>query len=209
MKLKKKIKYISNGGAKEKKIIFGIQGGKGSFNHEAILEYIKKNKIKNYEIQHLLTTNKVLDCLSKNHINYGLFAICNSIGGIVDESIEAIVKYTFKIEEKITMPIRHFLMKHRQIDWKNVKQILTHPQVIKQCRQTLNEKYSYCEVSSGKNNLIGHAEVAKRIWQGKLCKNIAVIGPKQLAQLYNLDIVDKDLQDNKKNLTTFLLVSNS
>jgi len=35
-----------------KKVIFGIQGGKGSFNEEAILFYVNKNKIKKYQIKY-------------------------------------------------------------------------------------------------------------------------------------------------------------
>jgi len=97
-------------------------------------------------------------------------------------------------------------MKHQKTIWKNVKQILTHPQVIKQCKQTLSNKYSQYIICSGKGNLIDHATVAKKIYQGKLDKNIAVIGPKKLAETYDLDIMEQDLQDDKKNLTSFLLV---
>ena len=68
-----------------KNIIYGIQGGKGSFNEEAILFYTKKNKINNFKIKYLFTSEKVLKNLHEDNIDYGLFAIQNAVGGVVEE----------------------------------------------------------------------------------------------------------------------------
>src|SRR3989344_1388315 len=80
-----------------KKVIFGIQGGVGSFNEEALLDYVTRHKIKNYEIKYLYTSEKVLRNLHEGNIDYGQFAIHNSIGGLVKESAYALSKYKVKI----------------------------------------------------------------------------------------------------------------
>ncbi len=188
-------------------IVYGIQGGAGSFNHQAILHFTKKNKIKKFKIKYLYTTEKVLKALHKGNIDFGLFAIHNSQGGVVEESIQAASEYKFKIVKQFAILVRHFLMKRKDIPLDKIKKILTHPQVIKQCQNTLKSKYAHLPIKSGKGDLIDQAVVAKKLAENKLPKNIALIGPKNLAKLYNLEIIDRDLQDNKNNLTSFLLVS--
>jgi prephenate dehydratase len=188
------------------RIVFGIQGGKGSFNEQAILTFVDKKGIKNYKVKYLYTTERVLKELDQGKINYGVFAIHNSVGGIVHESINAMGKYNFKIAGEIKIIISHYLMKRKDVKLSEIDTIMTHPQVLAQCRSTLAEKYSHLKKTSGKGDLIDHAMVAKEMSEKKLPRNIAVMGSKILADIYDLDIIEGDLQDNKRNWTYFLLV---
>jgi prephenate dehydrogenase len=187
--------------------VFGIQGGKGSFNHQAVLSYIEKNKIDKFIINYLYTSEKVLSELHKGNIDYGLFAIQNSVGGMVEETIEAMARYRFRIVQELNIAISHFLMKRKDTEISSIQKIMTHPQVIKQCKRTLKKKYSNINITSGTGDLIDHAAVAEKLGKGQVDKNIAVIGPEILASIYGLEIIDKNLQDDKENLTSFLLVS--
>lgn len=191
-----------------KKIItIGIQGGKGSFNEKAILTYFAKNNITNYKIKYLYTTEKVLKELNNSKIDMGQFAIQNSIGGIVNESIQAMAKYIFKIVDQFSIEIAHALMISKDASFVEIDTIMTHPQVLSQCKLNLGQKYSQLKQTSGTGDLIDHSNVAKYLSKNKLPKNIAVMGSNILAEIYNLKIVEDNLQDRKDNLTTFLIVS--
>jgi len=190
-----------------KKIIYGIQGGKGSFNEEAILFYVKKHEIKKFQIKYLFTSEKVLKNLYEGNIDYGLFAIQNAIGGVVEESTQAMAKYKFKIVEEFQILVRHFLMKRKDVDVRQIKTIMAHPQNFAQCKNTLAKKYFDLRLISGQGDLLDTARCAEALAKSKIDKNTAILGPKILAEIYNLEIFDKDLQDNKYNLTTFFLVS--
>ncbi|HSX08970.1 MAG TPA: prephenate dehydrogenase/arogenate dehydrogenase family protein [Candidatus Saccharimonadales bacterium] len=187
-------------------LVIGIQGGKGSFNEEAIMSYLKKNNISNYTIAYLHTSKNVLRALSEGDVDQGLFAMHNSVGGIVMESVEAMAKYKFAIIEEVTVKISHALMIRKDAKLSDITTIMTHPQVLAQCHETLQRKYPNLEKTSGKGELIDHALVAKQLNEGKLPKNVATMGSKILAELYNLTIVEENLQDAKKNDTSFLLV---
>lgn len=191
---------------KRKRIIFGIQGGKGSFNEQAILDYIERHSIKNYHVKYLYTSGKVLNHLDKGDIDFGLFAIHNSIGGIVGESIEAMSRHIFQVLEEFSIPIRHFLMKRKDVEIKEITMITAHPQVLKQCVQTLLKKYPTLKQQSGKGDLVDTAAAARAISLGKLSKVSAILGPRPLAEMYDFEIIDEDLQDDKTNKTAFLLV---
>jgi len=191
----------------EKFLIFGIQGGKGSFNEEAIMFYVKKKRIKKFKIKYLFTSDKVLKNLHDGNIDFGLFAIQNAVGGVVEESTHAMAKYKFKIVEEFQILIRHFLMKRKDIELKNIKTIMAHSQNFRQCQQNLKEKYSNMELITGKGDLMDTAKVANALSISKIPKETAILGPGILAKIYDFDIIDSDLQDSKNNLTTFFLVS--
>jgi len=187
------------------KVFIGIQGGKGSFNEEACRYFCKVNDIKNYEIRYLYTTEKVLKNLHRGNIDYGQFAIEDPCGGIVNESIEALTKYTCKIVDKFKYPIRHALILQKDAKMDEVKTIMTHPQIYKQCEKTIKQKYNRVDIKFGKGNLIDQAKVAEKISSGDIEKDTAVIGSKLLTDIYpNLKVEQNNLQDIHEIYTTFI-----
>jgi prephenate dehydrogenase len=189
-------------------IVFGIQGGKGSFNEQALTDYVNRHNIQDYSVEYLYTTENVLKELHKGNIDFGQFAIHNSIGGIVTETIEAVADYKFEIVEKFTIIIAHFMMARPEVKMEDITRIMTHPQVLKQCKSNLEKKYPNLEKTSGEGELIDHANVAKALSENKLPQEdkTAVMGPQILSEIYNLQILDSNLQDNKENYTSFLMV---
>lgn len=191
----------------KKKIIFGIQGGKGSFNEEVILFHINKKNIKKYEIKYLYTSEKVLKNLHEGNIDYGLFAIQNAVGGVVEESTYAMAKYKFKILNEFQIVIRHTLMKRKDIGLSSIKTVMAHSQNFRQCKNSLEKKYPNLKPTIGRGDLLDTARCAESLAKNMINKNTAILGPKILADIYDLEIIEENLQDNQNNLTTFFLVS--
>ncbi len=188
-------------------LVFGIQGGRGSFNEEAVNYFIKQAGIKNHKIKYLYTSANVMKELQTGKIDRGQFAIHNSAGGIVEESIQAMASYKFKIVNQFAIKISHALMIRRDADFSEITTIMTHPQVLAQCKQTLQYKYPNLKQTSGQGKYVDHALVAKSLAEKKLPKQIATMGSKILSQLYNLKIIEGNMEDLKENYTTFIQVS--
>ena len=188
----------------------GIQGGEGSFNEQA-LQSLQQSTLSDESIdtKYLYTTKNVLDHLHRGEIDLGLFAIQNSVGGLVQESIEACAKHRFDIHHKFEILISHHLMKLPNITDDKINKIMAHPQVLKQCRTTLIDRYPDVEIVSGQGELIDTATAAKALaaQNGEISSTIAILGPKILSDIYDLEIIDSDLQDNQNNLTEFILAS--
>ncbi|MBD3329796.1 prephenate dehydrogenase/arogenate dehydrogenase family protein, partial [Candidatus Dojkabacteria bacterium] len=70
-------------------VVYGIQGGIGSFNEQALKFYTKtyKDSLTSYKTKYLYTTDNVLKALHRGEIDCGQFAVQNSVGGMVEESI--------------------------------------------------------------------------------------------------------------------------
>ena len=92
------------------RLVVGIQGGRGSFNEDAARYYMSRTPEVPVEIVYLHTTERVLRALHEGEVDRGVFAIHNSVGGMVGESVAAMARYRFAIVEEFAIKIAHALM---------------------------------------------------------------------------------------------------
>lgn len=185
-------------------LTIGIQGGKGSFNEEACHAKCKENGITNYHITYLYISERVLKAVHERKVDIGQCATQNSVGGVVRETIYALAKYESNLSEEFEFLVNHCLHVRPGTKLSDIKTIMSHPQVFKQCQSTLAKKYPHITLKSGTGNFIDSARAAKELGAGKLPTSVAVMAPKVCAQLYNLETVDEGLQDRKDNYTSFV-----
>jgi prephenate dehydratase len=103
--------------------------------------------------------------------------------------------------------VRHFLMRRKDVPEEKIDRIMAHPQVFAQCKGTLAQKYPGLIQESGTGDLIDTAKAAYSLANGKLPDNYAILGPGILSQIYDFEVMARDLQDIENNLTSFFLVS--
>ena len=188
----------------KEKTIYGIQGGEGSFNEQAILHYIKESKLENYEIVYLFTSQNVLDALLNGTINVGQMATHNTLGGAVKESAAVLNSGAITVVNEFPLKIQHALMAHNDAELETLEKVMAHPQALAQCKAKLQKIYPQLATMSGEGDLIDPAKVAQHIATSKLHKNVAVLGNASLAAKHGLKIVHSDLQDSADNYTTFV-----
>lgn len=188
------------------RLVVGIQGGRGSFNEEAARHFMNSAPDERLELTYLHTTERVLHGLHDGSVDRGLFAIHNSAGGMVGESVTAMAKYRFDIVEEFAIKISHALMMSSTGDLAAVDTVMTHPQVLAQCRSTLARKYPHLRQTSGEGDLIDHAKVAELLGSGELEATVATMGSSVLAAIYGLRVIEDNLQDLGENFTSFLWV---
>ena len=179
----------------------GVMGGQGSFSEEAGNYYCQKNKIKEYELAYLITAENVLRALTAGEIELGIFPIENSNGGIVYESVYAMAKYNFQIENMFEIDIRHCLLAKRGRVASEIKKIVSHQQALKQCRMYLKRRWPQVDLQE----YMDTAEAAKDLAKGIFLSDTAVIAPRICASLYDLEILEDGVQDLKFNFTTFVV----
>ncbi len=188
------------------RMVVGIQGGRGSFNEEAARYYMSRTPETPFEMVYLHTTERVLRALHEGEVDRGVFAIHNSVGGMVGESVAAMAKYRFAIVEEFAIKIAHALMIAGGADFSKVDTVMAHPQVLRQCRTNLEKKYANLRQTSGEGDLIDQAKVAELLGAGELAGSIATMGSRTLAELNGLRVVEDNLQDLDENFTSFLWV---
>ena len=179
----------------------GVSGDRGSFSEEAGLLYAMRIGLEP-EIIHSIDMEGVLSKLDEGAIELGIFPVVNSRGGLVQTAFEAIGRHLFQLEDELWMEIHHCMLVVPGVVKEDLKQIATHPQSFSQCERHLRREYNGLRHINWEDT----AKAAKDLAQGVLSRDTAVIAPTRSAQIYNLEILEKGIQDNYPNLTTFIIV---
>ena len=180
----------------------GIQGISGSFSEQAAKFYCNKFDVKEFKLDYLVSSMNVLDSLTSETIDIGIFAMENAQGGVVIESVEALAKNQCKIIDMFYVEISQNLLAKDNITLGDIEAIHSHEQALKQCKDYLAEKFWSKKLVEEDDT----AKAAQDPAEGKLSKNVAVIASKSSAEKYGLNIIENDIHDLKKNLTLFFAV---
>ena len=174
-----------------------IQGELGSYSHLA------SNKIyKDPEVIPCKTFNDTLDLVKKNKDIVAVIPIENSIAGRVADVHFLLPKYKLKIIGESFHVVNHCLLATRGNDLKNIKIVKSHSHAIGQCQEKIN-KYNLTPIIEADT-----AGSAKKLSEENR-NDVAVIASELAAEIYQLDILEKDFEDVKGNTTRFLIMSSN
>lgn len=147
------------------------------------------------------TIAKIIKEIDSNEDLYAIVPIENSIEGVVRETIDnlATAENNPKILSQTIIPIQHCLIgKGRKED---VKHIISHPQALSQCQGYIAKNFfKHVEIISA--NSTSHAT---SLLDDKN-SSYASIANEFCAKLYNINVIEKNINDIEKNFTRFVLI---
>lgn len=176
----------------------GFLGPRGTFSEEAFKIFYKNEKVDAVEY---ITISDVIVGLEKDQIEEAIVPIENSIEGSVGVTLDMISTRDLFIVNEFVMPIKLFLLAKAGTNINNITSIYSHPQPIGQCRLYLDKNFNGANIVSTESTTQG----AKVVSQGE--HGLAVIGPKNMADIYNLEIINENIEDNSNNQTRFVILS--
>ena len=173
------------------KILF--QGSMGAYSHLAALEV--------YPNADIIPCKTFDECFSKANEDDKIRIIIpesNRITGNI--GVEYLIfKYRLNIYAEHFHPVQHHLLGLPGAKTKDIKHVYSHAQALSQSTKFIK-----------KNNFIENVRAdtagsAKYISKNKN-KNEAAIASKLSAKIYNLDILESNIEDEKGNVTRFLIM---
>lgn len=186
---------------KIKKIQMGVSGDKGSFSEEAGIIY-SAGLTSRPKIIYLIDMEGVLSALNAGAIDLGIFPVVNSRGGLVYPAFDAMGKYQFKMIDEVGLDVKQNLLAKKNIAKADIKAIASHSQALTQCARYLEKEFPKIKLIEWEDT----AKAARELAEGKIKRNVAVIAPARCAQMYGLQVLDRNIQDTHPNLTTFIVV---
>jgi len=143
------------------------------------------------------TISDIFSAVKKNQADYGVVPIENSTEGAVTHTLDEFVGTELKICAEIYLQISHHLLVSGP--HKNIKRILSNPQVFGQCRNWLHKEMPHVD-------LVPVTSTAKAAEMAARDKQSAAIASSLSAEIYGLKKLASNIQDMSGNVTRFLVI---
>lgn len=200
----------------------GFLGPDGTFSQIALREYFGLNAVDEKAYSYiaglpptflsggpLKQRTSLFDGLLKKEVDEIIVPWENSTAGPVTDAVDALLhSQDLQIVGEFVLPIHLCLMVKPGVQKADITDVLSHPQPLMQCQKYLSTHFS----QAIQHGWASTAEAARILNEGIVSLGsssqsvIGIIGDPALASLYNLDIVETNIQDVDSNSTRFFIV---
>ena len=176
-----------------KKIAF--QGAPGANSHEACRDYYPA-----YEAAPYATFEEAFEAVKSGVCELGMIPVENSIAGRVADVHHLLPSSGLKIIGERFKPIRFQLMANKGAKLSDIKTVSSMAIALHQCRRSLKKLGVETEA-------VGDTAGAARALAQAPDTTKAAIAPALAAEIYGLDILARDIEDERHNTTRFLVMT--
>lgn len=176
----------------------GYLGPQGTFSEEAALLY--QGKTSSVTLCQYKTITEALEAVNSGEISEAVVPLENSIEGTVNTTLDTLIfDVNLFIKAEIVIPVTEQLMV--KPGTRSFVKVLSHPQPIAQCGKFMRTHYPDKALVS----VASTAEAAKMVAASQ--GEIAAIATRRAAELYQLEIIEENIQDDTHNATRFVVVT--
>ena len=179
--------------------VVAFQGERGAYSELVLKKFFPSGK---FIPLSKMDFRDVFESLKNKEADFAAVPIENSTEGSVAQTCDLLIDYDLHIVGEKSIRINHCLMSLPSSTLQNISEVYSHPQAIGQCRNFLNRKLKNSKIIP----FYDTAGAAKMI-SSSGNPNIAAIASEYAADYYGLNILSRDIEDNKNNRTRFLLLS--
>ena len=176
--------------------IIAIQGAEGSNHHKVARDFYGTS----IQLKECMSFDVLVNSLINGEADLGVMALENTIAGSIIPNYALIDNNNLHIVDEEYLNIHHHLMALKGQKIEDIKEVWSHPMALLQCKEFF-KKHSHIKLVED----VDTAEVAKRIAKENLV-GIAAIAPKIAAEIFDLAIIEDEIQTIKDNSTRFVIV---
>ena len=175
-----------------------FQGECGAYSEMAALHHFGAN----IEVIPCKILSDVFETIESRKADYAVVPIENSIEGSVNETYDLLIDAERMVCNEIYFRIVHCLVSYRDSELSKVKAVYSHPQALAQCRKFLRKN---------KMETIPFYDTAGSVKMLKECsiENAGAIASERTAEIYDMKIIEKGIEDSKNNYTRFIVLADS
>lgn len=179
--------------AKAKVACQGVSGAYSGIAADRLFALADISYFKNFE--------GVFQAVEKGFCKYGVLPIENSYAGSVNQVYDLMKEHKFYIVKSVRLSVSHNLVVNKDVDIKDIKEIISHEQALNQCKRYL-EKFPGVKITACPNTAVAAKTVAE---SGR--KDLAALCSRECAELYGLKLLETNVQDTDNNYTRFILIA--
>ncbi|CAH2038215.1 unnamed protein product [Thlaspi arvense] len=133
-------------------------------------------------------------------VDKAVLPIENSVGGSIHRNYDLLLRHRLHIVQEVQLPVNHCLLGVPGVAKEDIKCVLSHPQALDQCMNSLNNLG--IQRISAKDTATAAQSVSS---SGK--RDVGAIASVRAANIYGLDILAENIQDDANNVTRFLILA--
>lgn len=175
-----------------------IQGFEGSYHDIATREFFKDEEI---ELICCETFNDVFNAIANDSNVVALVAIENTIAGSLLHNYELLRNSGTIIVGEQKLRISHCICCLPDENWKDLKEVHSHPVALAQCEVFL-QRHPELKAVQAEDTALSAKEIKQKQLHGH-----AAICSTHAAQMYGMRILQENIETNKHNFTRFLVVA--
>ena len=138
--------------------------------------------------------------VEEGYFDLGVVPVENSLEGAVTQVNDLLTTTDLKVIGEIKVTVKHCLLATEETDYREIRQVFSHPQALAQCRNFLMrnklEARPYYDTAGAAKMLARENPKAAAAIASSLC-----------AELYDLEIIKEGIEDGPSNSTRFLLLA--
>ncbi len=181
-----------------KKVVV-FQGVPGAYSQQAMKEFFGPDLEESF---HVDTWREAMEAIKSGKADYAVLPIENSSAGSITENYDLLAEYDVAIVGQHILKIDHALLGLKGAKVDDITTVISHPQAIMQCDRYIVNNHSEWNVTAMHNTAVSAMKVRD---DGDIHQ--AAIGSPINAELYDLCILERGIQDNKNNQTKFIIVA--
>ena len=154
------------------------------------------------QILYFSTFDGVFSAVESGLCDYGVLPIENSTAGSVTEVYDGMLRHNFHIVRSARLKVEHNLVAKPGTKLEEVKEVLSHPQALRQCSAYLDRLGGDVTLTPCANTAAAAEQVAE-----SERTDVAAIASRSCLDLYGLTCLAEGIQDRDNNCTRFLCIS--
>ncbi len=171
------------------------QGIPGANSEIALWQHFG-DAVETYPCQEII---HLFEVLQRNEVEFSLLPVENALAGSVSGAYELLLDHDVRIQAEVILHVHHALLANHGTALEDVREVRSHPQALMQCERFLKR--------NGLNPVGWYdtAGAAKHLAE-EPAPGVAVIASTVAGELYELDLLAKQIEDEPFNYTRFLLL---
>jgi prephenate dehydratase len=179
----------------EKRLV-AFQGEPGAYSEDACFKYFGKG----VQTMPFPDFQMVFESVEHDKVTHAVVPVENSTEGSVAQVNDLLLDHDLSISGEVIVPVKHYLMAYDNATMDSIKEVMSHPQALGQCRKFLDNhpdwRVTPAYDTAGSARIVAEA---KRT-------DIAAIASKRSASVYGLKILKEDIQSETANITRFFVL---
>lgn len=177
-------------------VTVAFQGEIGAYSEEAAFQFFGPSA----QTRPCESLDEVFKLAEKDEVQFGIIPIENSLEGSISQAYDLLLDSSLKVCGEIELKVSHCLIAAAGATLDSIKRIYSHPQALGQCQAFL--KHLGCELIPTYDTAGG----VKLIKEQQIADGAAIAGTRA-AEIYGMNIIAHEIEDNPNNFTRFFILS--